>query len=294
MKSEQINLRDPFILEDNGTYYMYGTRAKTCWMAATGFDCYISKDLSNWDGPHEVFHKPGDFWADLNCWAPEVHHYKGSYYMFATFKDSHSCGGTAILKASQPLGPFSMHSSRQITPENWECIDGTFYVSPDGKPYMVFVHEWVQISDGSICAVELSEDLTHAVSEPFVLFHASEAKSWVVPIENKKRPGKHYVTDGPCLHRLFNGRLILLWSSFGKDGYTEAIAHSDNGDITGKWIQQDQLLFKKDGGHGMIFKNLAGQLILTLHTPNEHLKEHPVFYELEENQNTLFVKGLDQ
>ena len=38
---------------------------------------------------------------------------------------------------------------------------------------MVFVHEWVQISDGSICAIELSWDLKTAVSEPLLLFHAS-------------------------------------------------------------------------------------------------------------------------
>lgn len=158
MKNTEINIRDPFVLAENGTYYMYGTRAATCWMAATGFDCYVSEDMENWDGPYEVFRKPEDFWADMNCWAPEVHKYQGAYYMFATFKDSSVHGGTAILKSESPLGPFVMHSDRQITPKDWECIDGTFYVSPDGKPYMVFVHEWVQISDGSICAVELNLD----------------------------------------------------------------------------------------------------------------------------------------
>lgn len=292
MKSEQINIRDPYVLLSDGIYYMYGTRAETCWMAATGFDCYTSSDLINWDGPHEVFHKPENFFADKNCWAPEVHRYKDFYYMFATFKDTENYGGTAILKADHPLGPFTLHSQKQITPKDWECIDGTFYVSPDGTPYMVFVHEWVQISDGSICAVKLSSDLSHAISEPELLFHASEAKSWVVTIENKNRPGKHYVTDGPFLHRTDNGRLLMLWSSFGKEGYTQAIAYSDNGDITGNWIQQETLLFEKDGGHGMIFKDKKGKLILTLHTPNEHRKEHPVFYSLKEEDNTLIVKGL--
>ena len=166
MKNTEINIRDPFVLAENGTYYMYGTRAATCWMAATGFDCYVSEDMENWDGPYEVFRKPEDFWADMNCWAPEVHKYQGAYYMFATFKDSSVHGGTAILKSESPLGPFVMHSDRQITPKDWECIDGTFYVSPDGKPYMVFVHEWVQISDGSICAVELSRELREAVTDP--------------------------------------------------------------------------------------------------------------------------------
>ncbi len=69
-----------------------------------------------------------------------------------------------------------MYSDRQITPKDWECIDGTFYVSPDGTPYMVFVHEWVQISDGVSVRVELSRDLKGSrVSEPVTLFHASEA-----------------------------------------------------------------------------------------------------------------------
>lgn len=287
MKSEEINIRDPFVLAENGTYYLYGTRAETCWMAATGFDCYTSRDLMEWEGPFEVFHKPKDFWADLNCWAPEVHPYNGSYYLFATFKDSRVHGGTAILKADHPLGPFREHSKKQITPKDWECIDGTFYVSPGRKPYMVFVHEWVQISDGSICAVELDESLSCAISEPFTLFHASEASAWVKPITNKKRPGTHYVTDGPFLYRTGGGRLILLWSSFGASGYTQALAYSDHGDITGAWSQDSRLLFEKDGGHGMIFKSFTGETYLTLHTPNEHLKEHPVFYQLEEREDTL-------
>lgn len=209
--------------------------------------------------------------------------------MFATFKDSNAVGGTAILIADNPLGPFKEHGDKKITPEEWECIDGTFYVSPKGKPYMVFVHEWVQIKDGTICAIELSEDLKTAVSKPIVLFHASEAKAWIKAFESEKRPGKNYVTDGPFLYRTNQGRLIMIWSSFGEEGYTEAIAYSDNGDITGNWIQEERLLFKKDGGHGMIFRDYQENLFLSLHTPNEHLKEHPEFYKLEEKEDTLWV-----
>ena len=35
-------------------------------------------------------------------------------------------------------------------------------------------------------------------------------------------------------YRTGSGRLIMLRSSFGKEGYTEALAYSDNGDITGE------------------------------------------------------------
>lgn len=289
MKAEKINIRDPFVLLHENKYYMYGTRGKTCWTSDTGFDCYVSDDLIEWSGPVEIFKKPEGFWADKNCWAPEVHYYQNKFYLFATFKDSKAIGGTAILISDSPLGPFKEHSKGKVTPDSWECIDGTFYVSPKGKPYMVFVHEWVQIKDGSICGIELSADLKEAVSAPFVLFHASEAKAWIKAFEQEKRPGKNYVTDGPFLYRTEQNRLLMLWSSFGEEGYTEAIAYSDNGDITGKWIQEDRLLFKKDGGHGMIFKDKQNNLLLSLHTPNDHLKEHPEFYKLIEKENTLWV-----
>ncbi|HHV09669.1 MAG TPA: family 43 glycosylhydrolase [Clostridiales bacterium] len=289
MKISEINISDPFVLPANGKYYIYGTRGATRWTAGTGFDCYVSDDLKNWSEPVEIFHKPEGFWADKSCWAPEVYLYNGAYYMFATFKDTTKFGGTAILRADTPLGPFQEHSVRQVTPEDWECLDGTFYVSPDGIPYMIFVHEWVQISDGQVCAVRLSPDLRKAVGEPFTLFSASEATGWIIPHFQKNRPGAHYVSDGPFVHRMETGRLLILWSSFGKKGYTEAIAYSDNGDITGRWSQEEKLIFEKDGGHGMIFKDYSGRLYLTLHTPNETLRERPVFYELKEEDGTLVL-----
>ena len=165
MKREEINIRDPFVLTRNGQYYLYGTRGATCWGPADGFDVYVSRDLENWDGPFECFHNDGTFWADRNYWAPEVHEYHGKLYMLASFKREDLCRGTAILTADDPLGPFVPHSDGRVTPSNWECLDGTLYVSPDDKPYLVFAHEWVQVGDGEICAMPLSDDLSRAIGE---------------------------------------------------------------------------------------------------------------------------------
>ena len=55
MKTDEINIRDPYILCDNGIYYLYGTRAETCWGKAEGFDCYKSKNLIDWSEPVEIF-----------------------------------------------------------------------------------------------------------------------------------------------------------------------------------------------------------------------------------------------
>ncbi len=287
MKRNEINLRDPFVLPYDGKYYLYGSRGGEVWEdKATGLDVYVSSDLENWSEPKEIFTPPDGFWADRHFWAPEVYEYNGAFYMFASFKSACRRRGTMVLKSAVPDGNFTVHSEGTITPPDWEALDGTFYIARDGSPYMIFCREWVQIGDGQICAVKMSGDLKKAQGEPFTLFRASEA-SWIAEAQKDKGV---YITDGPFLYRCKNGTLLMLWSSMGSEGYTEAIAVSDNGDIDGRWIQRDELLFKKDGGHGMIFKSFDGRLLLALHSPNKHPLERPAFFELEDKNGMLYLK----
>lgn len=279
MKRTDINIRDPFVLVHDGKYYLYGTRGATCWGPANGFDVYVSEDMENWSEPIVCFENDGTFWADRNYWAPEVHEYQGKFYMFASFKNPDVRRGTAILKADTPVGPFVPHSKGCITPADWECLDGTFYLSPAGKPYMVFCHEWVQAGDGEVCAIELTADLSAPVGEPKLLFHASDA-SWCKLMHHSSGVNG-CVTDGPFMWRTSDGTLLCLWASFSEGGYTEAVAKSDNGDIDGVFTQIDPL-FMDDGGHGMIFRALDGQLYLTLHSPNAHLEERPYFHKVKD------------
>ncbi len=287
MKLTEINIRDPYVLLHEDRYYLYGTRGATCWGKADGFDVYVSEDLENWSEPHEIFHNDGSFWADRNYWAPEVHKWKGSFYMFASFKAPRKRRGTCILKADNPLGPFVPHSDGPVTPRRWECLDGTFYVDKQGNPWMVFCHEWVQAVDGQVCAIPLKEDLSGAAGKPRLLFTASEAE-WAASMRGFLGL-RSYVTDGPFMWRNEDGTLLMLWASFSKDGYTQALARSSNGEIDGKF-EQVKPLFMKDGGHGMIFRTKEGKLMMTLHSPNEHLKERPFFFEVVEEDGLLHRK----
>lgn len=292
IKREDIQIRDPFILVHDGMYYLYGTTDKNCWSEiGTGFDSYRSSDLENWEGPFEAFRKTDDFWADRHFWAPEVYYYKGKFYMFASFKSADKCRGTQVLVSDTPDGKFSIYSKEPITPPDWECLDGTLYVDKNEKPWMIFCHEWTQVVDGGMCAVPLKEDLSGADGEPRLLFNASLAEWTVGSIHKMDGEDKRvYVTDGPFMYRMENGKLLMLWSSGGKEGYAIGIAESDNGDVTGNWTHQKELLFRKDGGHGMIFKDLNGKTFVTLHSPNRTPNERPCFFEVEEKNGTLVLK----
>ncbi len=277
IRTEQINIRDPFVLADGGTYYLYGTRGETCWGPADGFDVYTGKDLASWEGPFVCFRNDGSFWADRDYWAPEIHRWQDAFFMFASFKSGERRRGTAILKAFSPLGPFRPWSDGPVTPADWSCLDGTFHVSSDGTPYMVFCHEWVQAGDGEICAVRLTRDLKAPAGEPFLLFRASDAP-WSVKMRHSSGT-EGYVTDGPFLWRREDGTLFCLWSGFSAAGYTQGFAISGNGEISGRFTQLPPL-FSEDGGHGMLFRKFDGTLCLAVHSPNIHLQERPRFIPL--------------
>ena len=275
MKLNEINIRDPFVLIHEGRYYMYGTRGETAFeKKAYGLDVYISEDMEDWDGPREVFRKTADFWADRNFWAPEVYHYRDAFYMFATFADKKD-QRTVILKADRPDGMFKPWSEQPLMPQDWRTLDGTLYIDDAGRPYMVFCREWKQVRDGQIWAVELEEDLKRAKGIPFMLFKASEAKPLVKPFLFRC-----YVTDGPYFVRTEDGKLHMLWSSYGHKGYVQLLARSDTDDLKGRFTT-NEALYTSDGGHGMIFKDLKGDYRLVLHTPNTPKKEHPVFIKLD-------------
>lgn len=288
-KINEIQMRDPFVLREGDTYYLYGSTDKDIWRSTgTGFDCYRSTGgLEEFEGPFPAFRPPADFWSDKNFWAPEVYKWQGAYYMFATFLPREGRRGTAILKSEAPMGPFVPWSDGAVTPKGWECLDGTLYVDEKENSWMVFCHEWQQVGDGEICLMPLSENLQSAIGEPALLFRASEAP-WAKPLAN--RPAGSYVTDGPFFYRAKNGDLLLLWSSFGDGGYCIGAATSQSGQVVGPWKQWENPIYESDGGHGMLFTGKDGTLYLAIHTPNDSPNERPVFLPLKEQDGILSCK----
>lgn len=136
---------------------------------------------------------------------------------------------------------------------------------------MVFCREWVQVHDGGMWAVRLSDDLRRAVDRPVFLFSASQApwaREITVPPHRQPMRFPCYVTDGPWLHRAGPGELLMLWSSCTAEAYAEGVARSDDGTITGRWHHLPEPIYADDGGHGMVFTDFSGRPLHVLHAPN--------------------------
>lgn len=284
MKLNDMNIRDPFVLKEGDTYYLYGTRAENFGINTGGFDVYTSKNLEIWSEPTTCFDAQANHLNREVNWAPEVHKYNNAFYMFATFTQENNLRGVYVLKSEVPDGPFCLYSETAVTPHDWECLDGTLYIDAGGNPYLVFCHEHTQIVDGTICYLPLRRDLKSAIGAPVLLFSGS-SPAWA----DVKPQGEHYITDGPFLYRTIGDELLLIWSTFIKGKYAQCVAKSDNGNIDGKFFHLPPLI-TEDGGHGMIFKT-DNRLMLTFHTPNQTGLERPVFRELEDTGDTVQIKS---
>ena len=308
-RSESFRIRDPFVFADvkTRTYYLYGVEhyiGET--NETTGVWVRKSKDLETWSEARRVMVAR----RGTQCvWAPEVHEYKGAYYMFATLKDypdkdnplvmmgptpewsSNVCGlwnswhATWIYRAESPEGPFLPVSERPVTPPGWVALDGTLYVE-DGRPYLVFTHDWLQVADGTIEIAPLADDLSELAGPPKTIFRASA----IAPGTLKG------ITDGPFVHRSpQSGRLFITWSTqnpdkqrAGQAGYCVVSSESATGLLEGPWVNH-HIIFDSNGGHGMVFRTFDGRLKFALHSPDVWGKERLALYDFVDNGKGICI-----
>lgn len=278
-----LALRDPFVLVDPASkaYYIHSNGGgKT--------DVYKSKNLLMWRKITKPSFSPDNsFWGKKDFWAPDVYIYDNKYYLFITVSSDTRKRGTTVLVSDKPEGPFTPLVNQAVTPNDWMSLDGSLYIDNSNQPWILYCHEWLEVVDGKIYAQKLSDDLTKTEGDPVLLFSATDAP-WVGSITAQGITG--YVTDAPFVHKLDNGTLIMLWSSFDKDGkYAIGQATSTSGNIAGPWVQHPSPLNNDNGGHAMLFKDFDGKLRISYHSPNNNANWRVTLKEVSLENNVIKI-----
>ena len=295
---DSIRLSDPFILADKST--------STYYMTGTGGLLWKSKDLGKWTGPYVVAKTDPESWMGPQpmIWAAELHQYRGKYYYFATFTNRKVNIDTVkgnvinrrashILVSENPAGPYIPMKDDVYLPADKPTLDGTFWVDKDGKPYMIFCHEWLQNWNGTIEKIELKPDLSGSIGEGKVLFRAHDSP-WSKERDENGNIVPNKVTDGPFLFKTQTGKLGMIWTSWVFSDYVQGVAYSESGTLDGPWIQEEEPITPPNFGHGMLFRTFEGKLLMSVHSHksvNGRTIRIPHLFEVDDSGDKLIVKS---
>jgi xylan 1,4-beta-xylosidase len=254
-KSDTIQMADPTIFYEKGTYYLYGTGSPR------GFLVYTSTDMKNWSGPagkregHALL--KGDTYGNGGFWAPQIFKQNGKYYMAYT-ADEH----IAIAESDSPLGPFTQKVHKAISGPGRQ-IDPFIFKDKSGKYYMYHV----RLQNGNrIFVAELKSDLSDIIESTAV-----ECIAATEPWENTANV-PWPVAEGPTVVKQGNlYYLIYCANDFRNIDY--AVGYATSSSPLGPWKKYagNPVISRKNTGfngtgHGDLFTAKDGKLYYVLHT----------------------------
>jgi len=187
--SDTVFAADPFVLYNDGLYYLYATSA------GDGFKYWTSNNLSDWEEGGYAFRMTDDSWGKGSFWAPEVIRYNDKFYMVysAAGETMYGKGMRICLAVSdKPGGPFE-EIYAPLFDFGFSCIDGHIFVDSNSKPYLYFEmvgavgEHWNNKGYlwGMIMGVELSSDLSRPLHEQKLCLYPSQ--EWEHPESLKAR-----------------------------------------------------------------------------------------------------------
>ncbi len=293
---DSIRLSDPSILADKNT--------STYYMTGTGGLLWKSKDLRKWSGPYNVTKTDPNSWMGPRpmIWAAELHAYKDKYYYFATFTNRNITIETVkgnvinrrachVLVSDKPDGPYVPMKDPTYLPPDKPTLDGTFWVDTDGKPYMIYCHEWLQNWNGTMEKIELKPDLSGTIGKREILFFAGDSP-WSKERNKEGNIVPNKVTDGPYLFRTQTGKLGMIWTSWVFSDYTQGVAYSESGTLDGPWVQEKEPITPPNFGHGMLFRTFEGKLLMSVHSHksvNGRTVRIPHLFEVDDSGDKIIV-----
>jgi xylan 1,4-beta-xylosidase len=130
----QYGIGDPFVMKFNGKYYLYPSTSDPC----DGIKVFESDDLIHWKDKGLAVAESEK--TAHGAYAPEVVYYNGYFYLC----QSRGGNGHYIYRSQSPTEGFTLFSKTADMDEGnlnygnlGMGIDGAFYVSDDGKLYLL-------------------------------------------------------------------------------------------------------------------------------------------------------------
>ncbi|MBR5538808.1 MAG: family 43 glycosylhydrolase, partial [Clostridia bacterium] len=197
------NAADPFILEHDGTYYLYAT-------GGSRFTVRKSENLLNWSAESEpIIFLSDTTWA-VDCgWAPEIYEYNGKFYFIFSARNENQIHCIDIAVCDTPDGKFVPLSDKPFFAPGYSVIDASLLFDDDGRIYLYYSKDCStnKIGDKKVSqtyGVEVKKDFSGIIGEPVLI--STPTYDWEL------KSGNTLWNEGPVVFKE-NGVYYLLFSA---------------------------------------------------------------------------------
>ena len=264
IRTDVSDCGDPFIIIDDGYYYLFGT------VKGEPFRCFKSSDGIHYEDIGTVLHKEDSFGV-RDFWAPEVIKYEDNFYMFYSARDKDDVLKVSVAKADKVIGPYVDINKNEalLNYLGYATIDASPFIDQDGRIYLFFVRECSQqIVDGvhtsDTYVVELDKTMSKTIGKE--IFLSRPVLKW------ERYDHDDYVwNEGPNV-LLHNNKYYLTYSCHHFEDPNYCVGLSISKKITGPYQKQIEgpILRKIEGvmtgpGHSSFLKDKDGQLYIVYH-----------------------------
>jgi len=192
VSGKPIHMGDPWAFRANEAYFLVGTTSEH-----EEFKVYTSRNLAYWKLLGWVLKGQPGFGARDLFWAPEVHAYRGRYYMVYSGMLSSEPVPKLLLGlavSDKPQGPYTSLHTPWFDP-GYSAIDGDIFIDADGMPYLFFSRNGGHsYASGEVYGVALAVDLSMPIGTPKLMIKASQP--WEL-----QHPGVNQCNEGPTVFR---------------------------------------------------------------------------------------------
>lgn len=274
---KDLPLPDPFVIEEEGKYYVFGTTDRT---GAKTFDCYETEDFSTWQIHRNIYVPSNLSFTKQSLFAPEVYKIDGKFYLYYSGKPNDTTSSAVnVLVSDYPYGPYVEYKGKNALNEDVNYVteplikdtksglglgilDQTLLV--DGEDIYMYYSVYDTGSMQYIVGFKMLDPVTVDLSTYKILVRPGELSpatkttntlGWEA-LKNFK------VAEGPCVIKSpVNGKFYMTYSvnHYPDRYYTVCYAYSD--DPLGDYTKP----YEKNGNWTNIFFGYAGGLVGTIY-----------------------------
>lgn len=244
-ENHSLNMPDPFVLEEDGIYYIYGTTDR---VGSNGVDCYSTEDFHTFTCYKNIFNF-GTGWVKGAIFAVEVYKINDTYYMYYSANDSEGKRALNVATSDSPTGMFNDYvgkdaNGNQINlkdnrwladPSNYAPLDQTLLIDDDGSLYLYY-SVYHSGYEQYIVGMNMLDPVTYDISSRKVLVRPGKDSPELPDNEITLKYDWEimrgfWVAEGPCVIKSpINGKYYLTYTvnAYDEKAYTVCYAVSES------------------------------------------------------------------